>query len=73
MGAVADMHNDMGIAMTVPLTFFVAATSYAVAVNFVPHYRNVTDAFTTTEIGINNTTVDEKKAHAQSIEDVQIT
>ncbi|CRK16583.1 hypothetical protein BN1708_002842 [Verticillium longisporum] len=76
MGAVADMHgkggNNMGVAMTVPLAFMVAATSYAVAVNFVPRYRDVADAFTATEVGVHNTSVDEEKVRAQSIEETQM-
>ncbi|KAL9949606.1 hypothetical protein D7B24_002994 [Verticillium nonalfalfae] len=76
MGAVADMHgkggNNMGVAMTVPLAFMVAATSYAIAVNFVPRYRNVADAFTATEVGVHNTSVDEEKVRAQSIEETQV-
>ena len=50
-GAVADMHGT-GMAMVVPLCFFVAAWSYALAINFVPYYRDTADAFSTTEIGI---------------------
>ncbi|KAH7064181.1 major facilitator superfamily domain-containing protein [Paraphoma chrysanthemicola] len=42
------------IAMTVPLAFFVAAWTYPFCVNFVPAYRNVADAFSTTEVGITN-------------------
>jgi len=40
------------IAMVVPLCFFVAAWSYALAVNFVPYYRDVADKFSTTQIGV---------------------
>jgi FHS family L-fucose permease-like MFS transporter len=40
------------MAMVVPLCFFVAAWSYALAVNFVPSYRDVADKFSTTEIGV---------------------
>lgn len=40
------------MAMVVPLAFFVAAWSYALAVNFVPRYRDVADAFTETEVGL---------------------
>jgi MFS transporter, FHS family, L-fucose permease len=50
-GAVADMHGTP-MAMVVPFAFFVAAWSYALAVNFVPRYRNVADAFTETEVGL---------------------
>lgn len=50
-GAVADMHGT-ATAMVVPMAFFVAAWSYALAVNFVPAYRDTADAFTETEIGL---------------------
>lgn len=50
-GAVADLH-DTSIAMVVPMAFFIAAWSYALAVNFVPKYRNTADAFTETEVGL---------------------
>jgi len=50
-GAAADMHGT-ALAMVVPLCFFVGAWSYAIAVNFVPWYRDTADAFTTTEIGL---------------------
>lgn len=50
-GVAADAHNT-ALAMVVPLMFFVAAETYALAVNFVPAYRDPADAFTTTEIGL---------------------
>lgn len=50
-GVVADMHGT-ATAMVVPLAFFVAAESYAIAVNFVPKYRDTADAFTETEVGL---------------------
>ncbi|PSR82864.1 hypothetical protein BD289DRAFT_370667, partial [Coniella lustricola] len=50
-GAVADMHGT-ALAMVVPMAFFVAAWSYALAVNYVPRYRDVADAFTETDIGL---------------------
>lgn len=53
-GAVADMHGT-GLAMVVPMMFFVAAWTYALAVNFWPWYRDTADAFTTTDIGIAGT------------------
>ena len=49
-GAVADMHGT-GLAMVVPMMFFVAAWTYALAVNFWPWYRDTADSFTTTVIG----------------------
>ncbi|KAK4035462.1 major facilitator superfamily domain-containing protein [Parachaetomium inaequale] len=51
MGAVADARGT-GFAMVVPLCFFVAAWTYALAVNFVPAYRDTVDAFSTTEVGV---------------------
>ncbi|KAK9784257.1 putative Major facilitator superfamily domain-containing protein [Seiridium cardinale] len=50
-GAAADAHGTP-LAMVVPMMFFVAALSYAVAVNFVPAYRNPADAFSTTDVGL---------------------
>lgn len=50
-GVVADMHGT-ATSMVVPLAFFIAAETYAVAVNFVPAYRDVADAFTETEVGL---------------------
>ncbi|KAH6637166.1 major facilitator superfamily domain-containing protein [Chaetomium tenue] len=51
MGVAADRHGT-GFAMVVPTMFFVAAGTYAVAVNFVPAYRDTVDAFSTTEVGL---------------------
>ncbi|KAK3209510.1 hypothetical protein GRF29_69g2000671 [Pseudopithomyces chartarum] len=53
-------HAPTATAMAVPLAFFVLAWSYALAVNFVPAYREVADKFHTTEIGIVNTHQDEE-------------
>jgi MFS transporter, FHS family, L-fucose permease len=50
-GAAADAYGT-GISMFVPLIFFIAAWSYAFAVNFVPSYRDPVDAFHITEIGL---------------------
>ncbi|KAI0163445.1 major facilitator superfamily domain-containing protein [Pestalotiopsis sp. NC0098] len=50
-GVAADRHGTP-MAMVVPLMFFVAAETYALAVNFIPAYRNPADAFSTTEIGL---------------------
>ncbi|CAL5872685.1 uncharacterized protein PFLUO_LOCUS6951 [Penicillium psychrofluorescens] len=49
--AAADAYGN-GIAMVVPLVFFVAAWTYALAVNFIPSYRNVVDSFTAAEVGL---------------------
>ena len=45
LGATADAKapKGTGIAMVVPVCFMVAAWSYAVAVNFVPAYRDPAD------------------------------
>ncbi|KAI5928174.1 major facilitator superfamily domain-containing protein [Camillea tinctor] len=51
-GVAADIHHSTALAMVVPLCFFVAAESYALAVNFVPAYRDPADAFSTTEVGL---------------------
>ncbi|KAF5003297.1 hypothetical protein FDECE_10148 [Fusarium decemcellulare] len=59
-GATGDRHG-MGIAMTIPLTFFVLALTYAASVNFVPQYRDVVDAFTVAEVGVVDLNVDEEK------------
>ncbi|KAJ4289942.1 hypothetical protein N0V88_006739 [Collariella sp. IMI 366227] len=50
MGVAADRHGT-GLSMVVPLCFFVAAWTYALAVNFVPWYRNTIDAFSETDVG----------------------
>ncbi|KAL2150428.1 hypothetical protein VTH82DRAFT_6991 [Thermothelomyces myriococcoides] len=51
MGAAADARGT-GFSMIVPLCFFVAAWTYALAVNFAPPYRRVVDAFSTTDVGL---------------------
>lgn len=61
-GVAADNHGT-GTAMVVPLVFFVVALTYAVAVNFVPAYRDPADAFTSTEVGLQgHATNDEEMA-----------
>lgn len=60
-GAVADLHG-MGTAMTIPMTFFVLALTYAASVNFVPMYRNVADAFTVADVGTVEASADEEKS-----------
>lgn len=52
MGAVADARNSTAFAMVIPLVFFILAWSYALAVNFVPAYRDSADAFSTAVIGM---------------------
>jgi len=54
LGATADAHGT-ALAMVVPMCFFVAAWTYALAVNFVPAYRIPADKFSTTKIGVENT------------------
>ncbi|KAF2264108.1 MFS general substrate transporter [Lojkania enalia] len=44
--AAADSADSTATAMSVPLAFFVVAWTYAIAVNFVPAYRDVADKFT---------------------------
>ncbi len=50
-GKVIDMHGA-GIAMVVPLAFFVVAWSYALCVNVAPSYKRVIDSFNETKVGI---------------------
>jgi len=52
LGAAADLNNSTAIAMAVPLSFFVAAWTYALCVNFVPAYRDPADKFSTAELGL---------------------
>jgi MFS transporter, FHS family, L-fucose permease len=52
LGKAADLNNSTAKAMSVPLAFFVAAWTYALAVNFVPAYREPADKFTTAKIGL---------------------
>ncbi|KAK3725113.1 hypothetical protein LTR37_000624 [Vermiconidia calcicola] len=53
LGVAADARSTP-FAMVVPLCFFIAAFTYALAVNFVPAYRTVADKFSTTKIGVEN-------------------
>jgi FHS family L-fucose permease-like MFS transporter len=50
-GVAADAYGT-GKAMFVPLCFFVAAWTYALAVNFWPWYRNTVDAYSDTAVGL---------------------
>ncbi|CCF41958.1 glucose/galactose transporter [Colletotrichum higginsianum] len=70
LGVVADA-KGMGTAMVIPLVFFVLAWSYAFAVNFVPRYRNIADAFSATEVGIRPTDADGEKGRVEAVEDKQ--
>lgn len=49
---VADMRDDMALAMIVPTMFMVVAWTYAVAVNFVPAYRDTVDKVGASEVGL---------------------
>ncbi len=51
LGAAADLNNSTATAMSVPMAFFVAAWTYALAVNFAPRYKDAVDKFHTTRIG----------------------
>ncbi|KAL8766537.1 MAG: hypothetical protein Q9194_006239 [Teloschistes cf. exilis] len=53
LGATADVEGT-GTAMVVPVCFMVAAWTYAVAVNFVPSYRDPADQIGAATIGIEN-------------------
>ncbi|RYO95994.1 hypothetical protein DL765_011732 [Monosporascus sp. GIB2] len=66
-GYAADKRNA-GFAMIVPLVFFIVAESYALAVNFIPAYRDPADAFSTTEVGLSRHT-DEESADAGVLND----
>ncbi|KAI1214376.1 MFS general substrate transporter [Annulohypoxylon truncatum] len=67
-GVAADARNT-AFAMVVPLCFFVMASSYAVAVNFVPAYRDPADAFSTTEVGLTAHRDDEETGEVGVISD----
>lgn len=64
-GKVIDMHGS-GIAMVVPMSFFIAAWSYAFCVNFVPSYKNVIDSFNETAVGIKPTTVKQEEERIEA-------
>lgn len=73
MGAVGDIHDDMGIAMTVPLAFLIVALSYPIAVNFAPRYKAVADAFTASEVGTTTAAVkDDEKVIESRKESVEV-
>lgn len=70
-GVAADAHGT-GLAMVVPFCFFLAAWTYALAVNFWPWYRDTADAFTTTEVGLqghHDGVADEEKASGLRADD----
>ncbi|WYZ36544.1 hypothetical protein EsH8_II_000050 [Colletotrichum jinshuiense] len=70
LGVVAD-HTNMKTAMVIPLIFFALAWTYAFAVNFVPRYRDIADAFSATEVGIRPADIEEEKGGLEAIEDKQ--
>ncbi|KAK2043379.1 glucose/galactose transporter [Colletotrichum somersetense] len=70
LGVVGDA-KGMGTAMVIPLIFFVLAWTYAFAVNFIPRYRNIADAFSTTEVGIRPVDAEWEKGGVESVEDKQ--
>ncbi|KAK6825438.1 hypothetical protein PG990_003230 [Apiospora arundinis] len=67
LGVAADRHGTP-LAMVVPMMFFVAAETYAIAVNFVPAYRDPADAFSTTEVGLQPHHTDEEKVKHDNLE-----
>ncbi|KAK8039442.1 Glucose/galactose transporter [Apiospora rasikravindrae] len=67
LGVAAD-HHGTPLAMVVPMMFFVAAETYAIAVNFVPAYRDPADAFSTTEVGLQPHHSDEEKVRHDNLE-----
>ena len=69
-GKVADLHDDTGIAMVVPLSFMIAAITYAVAVNFVEQYRIPADALGGSKIGTGGS--DEEDGGVKRTEDLTL-
>lgn len=59
----------MGTAMLVPLCFLVAAWSYPLAVNFAPRYKAVVDAFSSTEVGVQDDGAEDPEKAKASIEE----
>ncbi|OAL47363.1 l-fucose permease [Pyrenochaeta sp. DS3sAY3a] len=71
VGKVADIHNNTGIAMSVPLAFFIAATTFPIAVNFVSSYRIPVDATTSSLTGLITGTEDVEKMGGSDREHVE--
>lgn len=65
-GVAADRHGN-GIAMVVPLCFFLGAWTYALCVNFAPKYVKVIDSFHETEIGLHGHQNDPETAPEKSM------
>ncbi|KAK2812408.1 hypothetical protein FQN50_001409 [Emmonsiellopsis sp. PD_5] len=61
LGHVADLRGNTGFAMVVPTVVMVIAWSYALAVNFVPSYRDPADKIGDSGIGIVTEKSDEEK------------
>jgi MFS transporter, FHS family, L-fucose permease len=57
MAAVADRRNSTAFAMIIPTMFYLQAYMYALAVNFIPAYRDPADAIghSDVELGITDT------------------
>ncbi|KAH6613857.1 l-fucose permease [Boeremia exigua] len=72
LGVVADMHNNTGIAMVVPLSFFVAAVSYPIALNFVASYRIPADASTDSTVGLIEPNSGEKYMQGSDLEQIEV-
>jgi len=66
-GVANDRHGN-GIGMVVPLLFFVAAWTYAAAVNFAPKYVEVVDSFSEAEVGLQGRDVDPEVKAAEIAE-----
>lgn len=54
LGVAADLQNSTATAMTVPLSFFIAAWTYPICVNFVSAYRVPVDSLSAAKIGLRN-------------------
>ncbi|KAL0938603.1 glucose galactose transporter [Colletotrichum truncatum] len=68
LGVAADAYGT-GVAMFVPLVFFLGSLSYAAAVNFWPWYRDMIDAYSDTKIGSHGqSAADEETAKTGGLE-----
>ena len=73
-GKVADIHNNTGVAMVVPLAFMLAAVTYPICVNILPRYKIPADALGASAIGTsgNGLEDEEARAAAKSIDGEQV-
>ncbi|KAM3085252.1 hypothetical protein ACMFMG_003682 [Clarireedia jacksonii] len=73
-GVAADRYGT-GLAMFVPMCFFVGSLTYAVAVNFIPYYKKTVDALTETDIGLqgHSRTTDEEVGRSETQEEKSAT